>query len=75
MSLKQLQGEELTNQAIKLGVSFDQLGNPRNNAELQRRVSDALRSNREHRLWIIALVSSIASVVSAVAAWFAVFCK
>ncbi len=75
MSPKQLHGEELTNQAIKLGVSFDQLGNPRNEAELQRRVSDALRSNREHKLWIIALVSAIASVFSALAAWFAVSCK
>lgn len=40
--------------------------------ELQRRVLDAERSLREARLWIIALVSAIASVVSAIAAWTAV---
>ena len=40
--------------------------------ELQRKVIEAERSIREHRLWIIAPVSAIASVVSAVVALVAV---
>jgi len=30
------------------------------------------RANREEKLWIIALLSAIASILSALAAWFAV---
>ena len=41
-------------------------------AELQRRLIEAERSLREHRLWILAFVSAIASVVSAIVAFFAV---
>lgn len=40
--------------------------------ELDRRIIEAERARREARLWIIAVISAIASVVSAVAAWMAV---
>lgn len=40
--------------------------------ELQRRVLEAERHMREHRLWLVAVISAIASLVSAVAAWLAV---
>lgn len=40
--------------------------------ELQRKVIETERSIREHRLWIIALISAIASVVSAIIALLAV---
>lgn len=40
--------------------------------ELIRRIHDATRSIREARLWWIAVISAIASVVSALAAWTAV---
>lgn len=40
--------------------------------ELQRRVLEAERHLREHRLWLVAAFSAVASLVSAVAAWLAV---
>ena len=40
--------------------------------ELIRRIQDADRSIREHHLWWIAVLASIAAVVSALAAWSAV---
>jgi type IV secretory pathway component VirB8 len=39
---------------------------------LQRRVIEAERSHRESRLWLIAVISSIASVISAATAIVAV---
>jgi hypothetical protein len=36
--------------------------------ELQRRVIEAKRANREGRLWLVALISAIASVFAAIAA-------
>ncbi len=36
------------------------------------RIINTERSNREEKLWIIALLSAIASVISALAAWIAV---
>lgn len=43
--------------------------------ELQRRVIEAERHLREHRLWMVALISAVASAISAIAAWFAFACK
>ncbi len=74
-------GEELDKRCQRLGV--DITGEPRTQSasgsrprasdfELQRRLIEAERSNREHKLWVVALVSALASVVSALAAWFAV---
>ena len=40
--------------------------------EVVRRIQEAARSIREARLWWIATISAIASVVSALAAWTAV---
>ena len=50
------------------------------NSETGRSVEDIIvsriinleRSHREEKLWIIALLSAIASILSALAAWFAV---
>jgi len=41
-------------------------------AELQCRVLNAERGIRESRMWLLALLSAIASIVSAIAAWVAV---
>ena len=41
--------------------------------EVIRRIQEAARSIRESRLWLIALISAIASIFSALAAWFAVW--
>ena len=77
---KLLQGDELEQRAGELGVDIqgDALTQsssgrrPRaDDAELQRRVLDAERSIRESRLWLLALLSALASVVSAIAAWVA----
>ncbi|MCK4376800.1 MAG: hypothetical protein KAV97_01105 [Actinomycetia bacterium] len=40
--------------------------------EVVARIINAERSNREEKLWIIAFISAIASVISALAAWIAV---
>ena len=71
---KVLQGKDLEERAREIGVSLDDLysGAVINEPELQRRVIEAERSLRESRLWLIALISAIASVVSAIAAWVAV---
>ena len=78
---KLLQGEELERRAIELGVDIQ--GPPRtqsvsgrspraDDTELQKRVREAERSIREQKLWWIAVISAIASVVSAVTALVAV---
>ena len=74
-------GEELERQCQQLGI--DITGEPRTHSasgsrvratdfELQRRLIEAERSSRDRKLWVIALVSAVASVISAFAAWFAV---
>lgn len=77
-----MMGEALENRARELGVDVE--GEPRTQSssgraprasdyELQRRVLEAERGIRESRLWILALVSAIASVLSATAAMLAVW--
>ena len=79
-----LEGDELEKRARALGVDIS--GDPRIQSssgraprapdyELQRRVIEAERRNRESRLWVLAVVSSIASVVSALTAFWAVVKK
>ena len=60
--------------AKELGVSFQGVSDTERflEAEMVNRIIDAERSQREHRLWIIALISAIASVLSALAAWAAI---
>jgi hypothetical protein len=71
-------GEELKRRCQELGVDTSavvyQSGHRINagDEELQRRLIEAERSAREHKLWIVALVSAIASVLSAVTALVAV---
>jgi len=76
-----LQGDELERRAQELGVDIQgdaiiQSSSGRHrradDAELQRRVLNAESSIRASRLWLLALLSAIASVVSAIAAWIAV---
>ena len=85
-SKKLLTGEALRSRAVELGVIADgdglvtipgkgtvPLAAPE--YELQRRVLEAERHLREHRLWVVALTSAIASVISALAAWLAILLK
>lgn len=78
---KLLTRDELEKRCRELGI--DTTGEPRefsarrappraSDFELQRRLLETQRSAREHKLWIVALVSALASVVSAIAAWVAV---
>ena len=76
-----LRSEELERRARELGVDIQgdlqfQSSSGRNprapDYELQRRISEAERSNRESMLWILAVISAIASVVSAIVALVAV---
>ena len=76
-----LEGDELERRARELGI--DITGDQRSQSssgraprapdfELQSRIIEAERRNREAGLWILALVSAIASVVSAATALVAV---
>ena len=71
------QGKELEKRCIELGVNIE--GPPRTQSssgnsprasdfELQRRLLEAERSARESRLWLLALISAIASALSAAVA-------
>lgn len=77
-----LTGVALESRARKLGVDIE--GDPRtysssgrapraSDYELQRRVLEAERGVRESRLWILAVISAVASVLSAAAAMIAVW--
>ncbi|MBN1618041.1 hypothetical protein JW887_01705 [Candidatus Dojkabacteria bacterium] len=79
---KLLEGEKLEEYARRLGVdtqgdaiTCSSMGRHKraDDSELQRRVIEAERSIREHQLWIIALISAISSMLSAVIALFATF--
>ena len=68
----ELSGQPLVERARKARVYIDDV--LRGEAglvepEIRRRIAEAERSTREHRLWIYALVSAIAAVIAAVAAW------
>ena len=81
MAKKLLEGDALEQRAKELGVDIQ--GGPitqsvsgrhrrADDAELQRRVMEAERALRESRLWLLAFISAIASVISAAAALVAI---
>ena len=43
--------------------------------ELHRRIREEERHRREHRLWIVAVISAVIAVLAAVAAWVPIFVK
>ena len=74
---KLLQGEQLVERAKQLGVDIQgehlyQSSSGREKVasdyELQRRIIETERSIRESKLWLIALISAVASVISAIVA-------
>lgn len=80
---KEKQGEKLIEEAEELGVSKDDifrerfmssyyLDNSLKEAELQERIRSAKNIRYARLTWIIALISAIASLISAIAAWLAV---
>lgn len=79
--MKKLPSEEIECRKLahKLGVSTHGAVDPKNSKtnipELQSRIINAQRSIREGRLWWIALISTIISLLSAAAAWWAVLKK
>lgn len=69
-------GQDLINQAKKLGVETEDIFPTREigagdvaNARLQERVRSAKNARYAKLSWIIALVATLASVISAVTAW------
>jgi len=70
---------ELRKLAQRFGVSLhgtvDPITGKTNIPELQSRIINAQRSIREGRLWWIALISAIGSMVSALAAWSSILMK
>lgn len=62
--------------AQELGCSLSSTysgdGSKHREDEVLRRIQEAARSMREARLWWIAVISAIASVISSLAAWTAV---
>jgi hypothetical protein len=81
---KLLQGDALEKRARDLGVDTEgppithsTSGRQRrvDDAELQKRVLEAERSRRESQLWLLALISALAALVSATAAWWATLRK
>ena len=73
------QGQELIEEAKRLGLSLEDTYPTRSygassvaEPKLQQKVRDAKNSRYARLTWIIALVSAVASVISAIAAWFAV---
>jgi len=65
--------EEARNLNVSLyGIITDPQGGREDTAELQRRVQQAKREKRDAKLWWFALLSCVASVLSALAAWYAV---
>lgn len=82
--LNEMQREKLLKRAEELGI--DTAGNAIRQKdsgehwavyewELRRRIIEVERSIREHRLWMVALISAIASVISATTAIVAVLCR
>ena len=76
---KEKQGQELINDAKELGVETEDIFPTREvgagdiaNAKLQERVRSAKNARYAKLAWVIALISATASVLSALAAWFAV---
>lgn len=70
---------ELRKLAVLLGVSVHKTVDPATGKtdipELQSRIINMQRSIRENRLWWVAVISAICSLLSAAAAWFAVVKK
>lgn len=69
------QGEELERVATELGVSLHETYGSRtlNEPELQRRILEAIRAQRDSWFWLLVLISALASLASALAAWVAVW--
>ena len=71
---KEKTGKELRKEAQRLGVSLEASANSDGTfreGAIQARVREAKRAKRENGLWIVALVSALASLFSAIAAWIA----
>ena len=80
-------GEALRKRADELGVvitkddpnepsgAYEMFRGMVSEAEVQRRVIDAERHLQSQRMWIISVVAAVASVISALAAWCAVYFK
>lgn len=76
---KEKQGQELVSEAKRMGVATEDIFPTREmgasdiaNARLQERVRNAKNIKYARLTWLIALISAITSLFSAIAAWLAV---
>jgi hypothetical protein len=73
---KEDRGVELKKYLISLGGTTTRSLNAKTGRTVEdiivSRIINLERSHREEKLWIVALLSAIASILSALAAWFAV---
>ena len=75
MTYKENIGQALLDEARKLGVSMDEIGTSSGQISeptLQERVRAAKVARWARNSWIVAVISSAASFVSAIAAWVAI---
>ena len=75
LSYKENTDTALRQEAVKLGVSLEGSYNSDGTfreAAIQARVREAKRARRERSLWIVALISALASCLSAATALYAV---
>ncbi len=70
MAEREIALRELANElGCSLSSTYGGDGSKHLEDEVVRRIQEAARSIREARLWWIAMISAIASVISALAAW------
>lgn len=78
---KEKRGKELDDEAKKLGVPIDDIRQTREgygdtaDVRIQERIRSAKNAKYARLTWIIALTSAFASVISAIAAWYAILQK
>lgn len=73
---KEKQGTALIKEAEKMGVAVDGIYGPNKDyvreGALQQRIRNAKNTKYAQLTWVIALVSAVASLISAIAAWTAI---
>ena len=74
--LKEVKIRELANElGAPLGSTYIMESGKHLTEEVVRRIHEAARAYRESYLWLIAFLSALASLASAIAAWCAVWAK
>lgn len=83
LSIREADKQEVTlrefaqSQGVSLDATYRMVGGAviHDTNEVIRRIREAARSQREEKLWIVAITSAAASVISALASWSAVMMR